>query len=165
MSTADSEVTLASLSDQLNVLTDYFRRRLLNDRAKQTVIDDLQRRLTDAETARSVAALRPLVVRLALAIERIESAPPSEDLKLSVIDELHDILDMFGVSRIGMADEVDPRRHEIVSVTGDGPRLRVGELLRAGYEKDGIVLRPAQVTAIRVPMDGKGGSPESSDCV
>ena len=85
-----------------------------------------------------------------MVIERLELAPPTEDLRASIIDELEDVLHLFGVTAIGVSDGVDPRRHEIVSATGEGAELRVGELVRAGYEKDGVVLRPARVTAVRV---------------
>jgi len=143
------EVTLASLSERLDSLTDLFRRRLLDDRAKQATIDDLKTRLERAEQAQAAEALRPLVTRVAQVVERLQSAPPSEDLRASLIEELEDILHLFGVTTIAGSGGVDPRRHEIVSVTGEGSELRVGGLVRAGYEKDGVVLRPARITAIR----------------
>jgi molecular chaperone GrpE len=154
----DGEITLAALSDRLDSLTDLFRRRLLDDRAKQAIIESLQSRLEQAELALAVESVRPLVTRLALVIERLQSAPATEDLRASIVEELEDVLDLVGVTTIGSSDEVDPRRHEIISVTGDGAWLRVDEVVRVGYEKGGVVLRPARVTAVRVGADGPGSS-------
>lgn len=150
MTAADGEVTLSSLSEQIEGLTDLFRRRLLEDRTKHATIDDLKARLARAEKALAAESLRPFVTRVALLVERLQSAPPTEDLRASVIEELTDVLEFFGVITVGAGDTIDPRYHEIVSVTGEGSQLRVGELVRAGYQKDGVVLRAARVTAVRV---------------
>jgi len=159
MTTSADEVTLATIADRLDGLTDLFRRRLLEDRAKNSMLDSLQSKLERAERIQSAEALRPLVTRVAMVIERLQSAPSTEDLRYSIIEELEDLLHLFGVTPIEAVEDVDPRRHEIVSVTGDGTRLRVGELVRAGYEKDGVVLRPARITAIRVGA----GRPDADD--
>ncbi|WP_250281896.1 nucleotide exchange factor GrpE [Frankia sp. CiP1_Cm_nod2] len=153
MTTTQGEVTLASLSERLDGLTDLFKRRLLDDRDKRAVIEELQARLRQAEEARAAESLRPLVTRIALLVERLETTDATEDLRGSVIEELKDVLESFGVTSVAVGDTVDPRRHEIVSVTGEGPELRVGRLVRAGYEKDGFILRPARITAVRVTPD------------
>ena len=157
-------VTLESLAEQLTALTDLFRRRLLDDRAKQATIEDLQVKLERAERERAAESLRPLATRVSLVIERLQSMLPSTELNNSIIEELDDILETFGIRSFGLGQEVDPRRHEIVSVSGNGPVLRANELIRAGYEKDGVVLLPARITAVRVAVahmpDGAAGSAE-----
>ncbi|SEQ08426.1 nucleotide exchange factor GrpE [Microlunatus flavus] len=152
--TADDQVTLATVSEQLDGLTDLFRRRLLDDRAKQAVIEDLGQRLNNAEAARSAAALKPIVHSLSMVIERLRTSAPDADLVESIGHELEDVLEsVVGVAPIApiKGDPVDPLRHEVVAAHGDGTELRVAELRRGGYEKDGIVLKPARVTAVRVP--------------
>lgn len=150
MSDTNGSTTLDSVAEQLSALTDLFRRRLLDDRTKQATIEDLQARLGQAESEQAAESLRPLVTRVALVIERLESTPPSTELNESIVEELHDLLDIHGIRPIGLGHEVDPRRHEVVSVSGDGPVLQAGELVRTGYEKDGVVLRPARITAVRI---------------
>ena len=152
MSDNNGDATLDSLADQLATLTDLFRRRLLDDRAKQARIEDMQVKLERAERERAAESLRPLVTRISMVIERLQSTPPSTELSESIIEELDDILSTFGIRSIGLGDEVDPRRHEIVSVSGEGPVLEAKELIRTGYEKDGVVLRPARITAVRVAV-------------
>jgi len=160
---AGSEITLATLSERLDGLSDLFKRRLLDDRAKQVVIEDLQARLTSAERAISAATLRPLVDGLSLVIDRLVGADPTADLRDSLIDELEDVIESLGVRRIGAdtGDPVDRLRHEVTSASGDGSELRVGHLVRTGYEKDGVVLRPAKITAVWAtasePANGPSG--------
>lgn len=153
MTTREPDVTLATLSARLDGLTDLFRRRLLDDRSKQAVIEDLQARLTRAEKAASATSLKPLVDGISLVIERLQTAEPSEDLRTSIVDELEYVLESLGVTGVAArtGDPVDRLRHEVVAASGEGPELRVAELVRAGYEKDGVVLRPAKITAMWVP--------------
>lgn len=156
----DDAATLDSVAEQLGALTDLFRRRLLDDRAKQSLIDELHLRLERAERERAAESLRPLVTHIALVVERLESTPPSAELAGSVVDELHDILGTLGVRTIGLGTEIDARRHEIVSASGVGPTLQADTLVSVGYEKDGVVLRPARITAVR-----SGGAARSDDVV
>ena len=155
MSDTNGNATLDSLAEQLAALSDLFRRRLLDDRAKQATIQEMQARLEQAERERAAESLRPLVTRVALVIERLGSTPPSPELSESIVEELDDILGTFGIRSFGLGPEVDPRRHEIVSVRGEGPVLKAEDLIRAGYEKDGVVLRPARITAVRVAGAGE----------
>jgi molecular chaperone GrpE (heat shock protein) len=153
------EVTLVDLSERLDGLTDLFRRRLLDDRAKVAVIEDLQGRLDRADRMASASALSPLVDSLGLVMERLKSSDPTESLVTSIVSEIEYILEsVVGVSQIS-ADPgapVDRRRHEVISASGDGSELIVAELVRAGYEKDGVVLKPAAIVAERV-SSGTGG--------
>lgn len=158
MSASNDGAQLDALTDQLAALTDLFRRRLLDDRTKQARIEDLQARLESAERKLAAESLRPLVTRISLVIERLMSMPPSTELSTSIVDELEDILLAFGVRSIGLGHEIDSRRHEIVSVHGEGTVLRPEELVRSGYEKDGVVLVPARVKAARV---AGGGDPDA----
>ena len=160
----DDEVTLASVAEQLDGLTDLFKRRLLDDRAKQTVIEDLQARLTHAENVAAATALKPLVDSIALVIERMKGATPTAELVTSICSELEYVLEaVVGVAAITATsgDPVDRLRHEITSASGEGTDLCVDELIRVGYEKDGVILRPARISAIRSAAetgDGSGGN-------
>jgi molecular chaperone GrpE (heat shock protein) len=156
---ADGDATPEALLERLDALADLFKRRLLDDRVKQGVIEDLQARLDRAERAASVAALKPFVDSLALVIERLQSAEPSASLVLSIVSELEYILEaVVGVTTISaeVDEPVERLRHEVASVFGEGSKLRVAELIRVGYEKDGVVLRPAVIAACRTSDDAGG---------
>lgn len=151
MTVPEREVTLVTLAEQLDSLTDLFKRRLLDDRTKQAALEDLQHRLTRAEESASALALKPLVDALALVIERVRATGREDDLYVG--DELEYVLEsVLGVVPIQATagDRVDRHRHEVASAYGDGTELQVAELVRSGYQKDGVVLRPATVTAVRV---------------
>lgn len=155
MTVGNDEVTLATVSGRLDELTDLFRRRLLDDRAKQAVIEDLQARLDRAEAALSAASLKPLVDGLSLVIERLQASDQADEFRASITDELEYVLETVGVAAISAkpGEPVDRLRHRVTSATGNGPELRVAELIRSGYEKHGVVLRPATVTAVRATTD------------
>jgi len=53
------------------MLSDLFRRRLEDDRAKAKAIDELARRLRAAEEGQFRQVLHPLVRRLALVLDRL----------------------------------------------------------------------------------------------
>lgn len=150
---SESVVSLETLAQSVDDLRDLFRRRLIDDREKRQTIDLLHRRVEELERTRAAETLRPLVHRVALIIDRIQSADATgADLLASVADELHDLLLSLGVSTIDATGDFDPRRHEVAGVDGgDGPRLAITRLLRGGYEKDGVVLRAAVVTVRRTP--------------
>ena len=157
----DGQATLDVLLERLDALTDLFKRRLLDDRAKQNVIEDLQERLNRSERSASALALKPLVDSLALVIERLQSAEPSASLVASIISELEYILEaVVGVTAISaeVNQPVERLRHEVASVVGDGSKLCIAELIRVGYEKDGVVLRPAVIAACRTPGEPDGES-------
>ena len=157
----DGQATLDVLPERLDALTDLFKRRLLDDRAKQNVIEDLQERLNRSERSASALALKPLVDSLALVIERLQSAEPSASLVASIISELEYILEaVVGVTAISaeVNQPVERLRHEVASVVGDGSKLCIAELIRVGYEKDGVVLRPAVIAACRTPGEPDGES-------
>lgn len=162
MTSTEGEVDLTTLSERLDELTDLFRRRLLDDRGKQAVIEDLQTRLTEADKAASAAALRPLVDSLALVIDRIACAEPTVDLRDSIVQELEAVVESLGVTSIAPAagEPVDRLRHEVVSASGSGRELCVDELIRTGYEKDGVVLRAARISASRTDPAEPSDDPE-----
>ena len=146
-----SSDNLADICRRLDELTNLFRRRLLDDREKRQTIDLLRAQLEESERARAVEALRPLVTRLAQVVDRLEAEGPfGSDLFQSIAEELRDVLASIGVHAVAVEGEVDTRRHEILAVEdGVGPVMTISQVIRGGFEKDGVVIRPAQVTVVR----------------
>jgi molecular chaperone GrpE (heat shock protein) len=124
----------------------------------------LRDRAEVAESGISRNLLQPLARRIAAAIDRAEleltkrQAEPWA-LVASMVDELHDVLDDFGVSTIspepGMA--VDRAQHRVVRSVSERVNsedsLRVVECIRHGYtlSGSGYVIRPAEVIAVWEP--------------
>lgn len=118
----------------------------------------LRDRAVAAESGVTQSLLRPLARQLASLIDRaeLETSKQQADpwvLTASLIDELLDILEDFGVETIdcnaGM--EVDKARHRVVKSTAErinqDDTLQVVERIRHGFELSGYVIRPAEVVA------------------
>lgn len=118
----------------------------------------LRDRAAAAETGVSHTLLRPIARQMAALIDRVEleasrrQADPWS-LTASLVDELLDILEDFGVETIECTPgtEVDKARHRVVRSNAgrsdQSDELRIVERIRQGYEVGGYVVRPAEVTA------------------
>ena len=118
----------------------------------------LRDRAVAAETGVSHSLLRPIARQMAALIDRVEleasrrQADPWS-LTASLVDELLDILEDFGVETIECTPgtEVDKARHRVVRSnvrrSDQSDELRIVERIRQGYEVGGYVVRPAEVTA------------------
>ncbi|MEV6409924.1 nucleotide exchange factor GrpE [Kribbella sp. NPDC051718] len=148
----ETSTDLQTLTEELAGLRDMFRRRLLNDKAQQQVVDELSKRLDNADSRSAAAILAPVLHQLVLVLDRIDAEAPLA----SVRDELTEILTRSGVLRLGPTAGLpfDPRFHhavarlEVTDPAGDGV---VATELRPGYVIDGTVLRPAEVTVGQLP--------------
>ncbi|GAC50400.1 hypothetical protein GOACH_24_00210 [Gordonia aichiensis NBRC 108223] len=118
----------------------------------------LRDRAVAAETGVSHTLLRPIARQMAALIDRVEleasrrQADPWS-LTASLVDELLDILEDFGVETIECTPgtEVDKARHRVVRSSAgrsdQNDELRIVERIRQGYEIGGYVVRPAEVAA------------------
>ncbi len=117
-----------------------------------------------ARAARSlVAALLPVLDTLDLATAHIGDAESADGRALAAVaGQLHDVLAKEGLERLDpVGEEFDPNTHEAVghlpaeepdpepgsgsgSGTGSGEPV-VGQVMRAGYRWNGMVVRPAMV--------------------
>lgn len=148
----ETSTSIQSLTEELAALRDLFRRRLLNDKAQQQVVDELAKRLDNADRRAAAAIQAPVLRQLVLVLDRIDAEAPLA----SVRDELTEILTRCGVLPLGPTAGLpfDPRFHhavarlEVTDPAGDGT---VATELRPGYLLDGTVLRPAEVTVGQLP--------------
>lgn len=141
--------SLKQIEDGLSQLVDLFRRRLSDDRFKAKAIHELQERLAIAETGIDLHILRPLVLRIALIIDRCDTyAGDGREFVSSVIDELLDALETSGVTTVPTDGAVDPRLHEVRASSGSrDSELLITSVLRRGYISQDRLLRPALVDA------------------
>lgn len=136
---------------RLDALLDLFRRRLLDDRDKRAMLQTLAERLELAERRREPEFVRPLAHRLVLVLDRIRNSGSTDPFVASVAEELSDVLASIGVVEVPAEGPVLPHEHEVVDAGDAAPSdpLRIVEVLRRGYAKDAIVIRPATVRAER----------------
>lgn len=140
---------LAELADDVAALRDLFSRRLLEDKAKNRLIDDLHEQLERANGAVSARAELPLAAELLLLVDRLShiTLPVPSDID-SVRDELLEILSRRGVRELPGLDSFDPAVHDIartVPASDELPAGTVVETVRPGYKLGEALVRPARV--------------------
>jgi len=136
----------------------------LNDlRRLQAEFDNYRKRMLREQTARMASASRVLVSKLLPVLDNFElaisHAEQSRDFDRGMLKgiemvygELQDVLRGEGLSRIEAEGKpFDPERHEaVVAVEEEGAEPgTVVDVVRAGYELQGKVLRPAMVKVAR----------------
>lgn len=155
--TAVEGVTLDDVARQLAELSDLFRRRLLEDRAKNETILALRQHLQAREELDTGAAFDAVFTETLLAVDRLASEDASAELAASVATEILEVLGRRGLRALPSEGRADPTIHEIVGQEAGHPDVEVGEILevrRRGYTLGDRLLRPAQVVVAAAPKEG-----------
>jgi molecular chaperone GrpE len=127
-------------------------------RRLQADFDNYRKRTLREQTARAASASQALVARLLPVLDNFELAVSSAELSRDfdrmlkgvemVFGELREVLEAEGLVRIEAEGKpFDPERHEAVIAVEeeDTEPGMVVDIVRAGYELRGKVLRPAMV--------------------
>jgi molecular chaperone GrpE len=137
------------LAAEVAALRDLFQRRLLEDRAKQRLYDELYTQLEFARSDLAAQFVAPIAREILLVVDRIDGAADDDDALRSISLELREILHRRGLRPVeALGTPFDPHVHEAVdrvSVTEAADHGRVVAQRRPGYLLDGHLLRPAQV--------------------
>lgn len=138
--------TLEEVATELSALRDLFQRRLLDDKAKARLYDELYAQVEFARHGLARTQLRPLLGELLLLVDRLQGVA-NNALVESVVEELEEVLRRRDVRRVPPIDQFDPKYHEAVRVESvpDSPKGQVVTVLRNGYLVGEEVLRPALV--------------------
>ena len=151
--TPDASVT--QIAEEIAQLRDLFQRRLLEDRAKQRLYDELYTQLEFAKSGLTAQFIAPIAREILLVIDRIESATQQTQDLTSIAEELREILHRRGLREVNaVGAPFDPRIHEAVDRAPVDHAADDGRIIaqrRPGYVLDGQVLRPAQVTIGKLP--------------
>lgn len=141
------------LAEEVSELRRLFQRRLLDDRPKNQLIDDVRRHLAEREALDRGEAFAGLFQELLLAVDRLRAGAPGDALNASVVAEFLEILARRGVSAIPASGAPDPDAHEIVGAVkgSDSEPGTIIEVRRPGYVLGGRLLRPAQVVVAADP--------------
>ena len=143
----------AALAEEVRALRQLFQRRLLEDRAKNALIDTVQTHLAERAALDSGEAFRGLIAEALLAVDRLIFEDSSADLSMSVAAELLEIFARRGLRPVPTTGIADPRIHEIAgmvsaAVAGTDPATGAGEIVevrRRGYTLGERLVRPAVV--------------------
>jgi molecular chaperone GrpE len=149
---------ITAIAEEVAYLRDLFQRRLLEDRQRERLYDQLYQQLELARVDLESQFVAPLLREVLLTVDRLEgdqagaeaTGDPGELLR-SVRDELSETLRRWGVRRLDAPQGTvfDATLHEAVAMAAvesvEDDRVVI-EQRRAGYLIGSRLLRPAQVT-------------------
>lgn len=141
-------VSLNDIVARLAELQALFQRRLLEDKPKNQLIEQLQRHLVASDEIARGEAFASVFTELLLVVDRLQSEEASAELNGSIVLELLEVLARRGVAPVPDSGVADPRVHEIVATIPPPEGASPGEIVavrRRGYTVGGRLLRAARV--------------------
>lgn len=134
--------------DKVEDIESLITRRLLEDKAKNSLIEELKQYLIYRQDLDKDEKFAPFMKQILQVIDRIESSEEKSDLLISIAEELLQILSMNGLQVIDNSGMIDPSMHEVVNtvaVTDEQSENNIVEVLQKGYLLNNRVLRPSKV--------------------
>lgn len=135
--------------DKVEDIESLITRRLLEDKAKNSLIEELKQYLIYRQDLDKGEKFAPFMKQILQVIDRIESSEEKSDLLITIAEELLQILSMNGLQVIDNSGMIDPSMHEVVNtvaVTDEQSENNIVEVLQKGYLLNNRVLRPSKVT-------------------
>ena len=135
--------------DKVEDIESLITRRLLEDKAKNSLIEELKQYLIYRQDLDKGEKFAPFMKQILQVIDRIESSEEKSDLLTSIAEELLQILSLNGLQIIDNSGMIDPSMHEVVNtvaVTDEKSENNIVEVLQKGYLLNNRVLRPSKVT-------------------
>ncbi|GAA2173151.1 nucleotide exchange factor GrpE [Arthrobacter parietis] len=146
---ASRDPVLEDIRTELANLTDLFRRRLMDDKARNSLYESLKEQARVSQNLLSYRAFESLFRETLLAIDRLQSEPTTPQLVESAVSELLEVFARRNLRPINDTEDFDPRLHEVIGTVPATERAPAGSIVavhRRGYSLDDRLLRPTQVT-------------------
>lgn len=162
MSKEPASAELAQLAEELASLRELFQRRLLEDKGKQQLYDELYRQLQFAQKGLVEQFIAPMTREVLLVVDRLDGtaehvSEESRQLLASVREELLEVLTRRGLRPVdAWGEQFDARQHEAVGRVAVQDKDQVGrvvEVRRPGYLLEDRLVRPAQVLVGYLPAE------------
>lgn len=135
--------------DKVEDIESLITRRLLEDKAKNSLIEELKQYLIYRQDLDKGEKFAPFMKQILQVIDRIESSEEKSDFLTSIAEELLQILSLNGLQVIDNSGTIDPSMHEVVNtvaITDEQSENNIVEVLQKGYLLNNRVLRPSKVT-------------------
>ena len=135
--------------DKVEDIESLITRRLLEDKAKNSLIEELKQYLIYRQDLDKGEKFAPFMKQILQVIDRIESSEEKSDFLTSIAEELLQILSLNGLQVIDNSGMIDPSMHEVVNTvaaTDEQSENNIVEVLQKGYLLNNRVLRPSKVT-------------------
>lgn len=134
--------------DKVEDIESLITRRLLEDKAKNSLIEELKQYLIYRQSLDKGEKFAPFMEQILQVVDRIESSEEKSDLLTSIAEELLQVLSLNGLQVIDNSGMIDPSLHEVVNtvaVTDEQSENNIVEVLQNGYLLNNRVLRPSKV--------------------
>lgn len=134
--------------DKVEDIESLITRRLLEDKAKNSLIEELKQYLIYRQDLDKGEKFAPFMKQILQVVDRIESSEEKSDLLTSIAEELLQVLSLNGLQVIDNSGMIDPSLHEVVNtvaVTDEQSENNIVEVLQNGYLLNNRVLRPSKV--------------------
>lgn len=143
------EERLVRIQNGLDSLNSLFQRRLLNDKAKNKMIMDIENYLDKREKIDSGIAFTQLFKELLLALDSIIMLDISESEKEALVGPILEVMYRRGLKECPNNEKFNPTFDEITGVVPisktDNVENVVYEIVQKGYVLGNTVLRPRRV--------------------
>ena len=134
--------------DKVEDIESLITRRLLEDKAKNSLIEELKQYLIYRQALDKGEKFAPFMEQILQVVDRIESSEEQSDFLTSIAEELLQVLSLNGLQVIDNSGMIDPSMHEVVNtvaVTNEQSENNIVEVLQKGYMLNNRVLRPSKV--------------------
>lgn len=145
---SDNMPNLGQLVEEVSMLSDLFRRRLMDDKQRNQLYDALVEQNKKLNNQIEVRNFDAFVKELILICDRIEASEYKTDFVSSIFDELQEVLRRRGVERILDLSKFDPSLHEAIEVVlaeNNEEDNKIVAVKRHGYRVGERLIRPAEV--------------------
>lgn len=140
---------ISGLRDEVGQLRDLFQRRLIEDKGKNALIESVQEQSRAVTDALRYRQFESLFKEALLAVDRLQTEPPTPDLIDSVAEELLEVFFRRDLVEVDDSGDFDARVHQIVDTVRASEQFPANSIVavaRKGYLLGDRLLRPAQVT-------------------
>ena len=134
--------------DKVEDIESLITRRLLEDKAKNSLIEELKQYLIYRQDLDKGEKFAPFMKQILQVVVRIESSEEQSDFLTSIAEELLQVLSLNGLQVVDNSGMIDPSMHEVVNtvaVTNEQSENNIVEVLQKGYMLNNRVLRPSKV--------------------
>ena len=134
--------------DKVEDIESLITRRLLEDKAKNSLIEELKQYLIYRQDLDKGEKFAPFMKQILQVVDRIESSEEQSDFLTSIAEELLQVLSLNGLQVVDNSGMIDPSMHEVVNtvaVTHEQSENNIVEVLQKGYMLNNRVLRPSKV--------------------
>ncbi len=141
-------MTESNLAQEVAYLKDLFQRKLLEDRAKNQLVEAVKQSLKERDDLDKGRAFRDLFLEALVALDRLRTEEPSQGLNESVSEELLEVFARRGLDQVPSTGAFDGRVHQAIGrvpATSDLEPGQIAYVERDGYTLGGQLVRPARV--------------------